>query len=105
MKPETSRRFWRPAVRLALCGVLAWGAVLCAGAHAWAQQAATQQAAAAPAGQLLGPEELRPLVAPIALYPDDLLAIVLPASAIPVQIVEAQRFLDQRKKDEKLQPN
>src|SRR5215468_3938870 len=105
MKPETSRRFWRPAVRLALCGVLAWGAVLCAGAHAWAQQAATQQAAAAPAGQLLGPEELRPLVAPIALYPDDLQAIVLPASTNPTQIVEAARFLEKQRTDKKLKPN
>ena len=83
------------------------GALLCAGAPAWAQQqgAAAQQAAAAPSGELLGPEELRPLVAPIALYPDDLLAIVLPASTNPVQIVEAQRFLEKRRTDQSLQPD
>jgi hypothetical protein len=37
--------------------------------------------------------KLQQLVAPIALYPDPLLAQVLPASAYPVQIVEAQRAL------------
>lgn len=39
--------------------------------------------------------ELDELVAPIALYPDDLLAIVLPAAAYPLQIVEAARLLEQ----------
>ena len=39
-------------------------------------------------------EELEKLLAPIALYPDPLLAQMLPASAYPVQIVQAQRWLD-----------
>ena len=38
--------------------------------------------------------ELEKLLAPIALYPDALLAQILPASAYPVQIVQAQRWLD-----------
>ena len=59
----------------------------------------------APAGALLGSEELRPLVAPIALYPDDLLAIVLPSSTNPVQIVEAARFLEKRRTDQSLKPD
>ncbi|MGE0120517.1 MAG: DUF3300 domain-containing protein [Dongiaceae bacterium] len=92
--------------RLALCGLLVWmGALLCAGAPAQAQDAAAPEAAAAPAGALLGPKELRPLVAPIALYPDDLLAIVLPASTNPVQIVAAQRFLEGRRTEPALQPD
>ncbi|MCZ6890135.1 MAG: DUF3300 domain-containing protein [Gammaproteobacteria bacterium] len=37
--------------------------------------------------------ELEALVARIALYPDDLLSIVLPASTYPLQIVQAARFL------------
>jgi len=49
--------------------------------------------------------ELQDLVGPIALYPDDLLAIVLPASAYPLQIVEAARFLEALKIDATLQPN
>lgn len=45
------------------------------------------------------------LVAPIALYPDDLVAIILPASAFPLEIVQAARFLEKRKQDKSLQPN
>ena len=39
--------------------------------------------------------ELEKLLAPIALLPDSLLAQILPASAYPIQIVQAQRWLDQ----------
>jgi hypothetical protein len=42
------------------------------------------------------------LVGPIALYPDDLVAIILPASTSPLQIVQADRYLDKRKTDPKL---
>jgi hypothetical protein len=54
-------------------------------------------AAAAPS-----PEELEKLVGRIALYPDDLVAVILPASTNPLQIVQADRFLDKRKADPKL---
>jgi len=46
-------------------------------------------------------EELEQLVAPIALYPDDLVAIILPASVNPLQLVQADRFLERRKADPK----
>ena len=49
--------------------------------------------------------ELEELVGPIALYPDDLLAIVLPASTFPLQIVEASRFLQNLEDDPSLQPD
>ena len=49
--------------------------------------------------------ELEELVGPIALYPDDLLAIVLPASTFPLQIVEASRFLQNLKDDPSLKPD
>ncbi len=52
----------------------------------------------------LPPDQLQTLVAPVALYPDDLLAIVLPASTQPLQLVDAQRFLDRRTSDPKAQP-
>lgn len=42
-------------------------------------------------------EALDALVGPIALYPDDLVAIVLPASTNPLQLVQADRFLQKRK--------
>jgi uncharacterized membrane protein YgcG len=43
----------------------------------------------------LTPEQLQELVAPIALYPDALVAQILAASAYPTQIVEAERFMQQ----------
>src|ERR1017187_6923112 len=52
------------------------------------------QQPAAPA-QLLSPEQLDTLVAPIALYPDALLSQVLVASTYPLEVVEAQQWLQQ----------
>jgi hypothetical protein len=52
-------------------------------------QAPAQQAAAAP----IPPDQLDSLVAPIALYPDPLLAQVLAASTYPVEIVQLQQWL------------
>jgi len=54
---------------------------------------------------LLGSEELQELVGPVALYPDDLLAIVLPAATYPLQIVQAARFLENLKSDPSLEPD
>ena len=53
--------------------------------------------AAASTAQLLKPAELDQLVAPIALYPDPLLAQVLMASAYPLDIVQAERWLEANK--------
>ena len=54
---------------------------------------------------LLTRTELQELVGPIALYPDDLLAIVLPASTYPLQLVQAQRFLEDLEQDPSLEPD
>jgi hypothetical protein len=43
------------------------------------------------------PEQLQQLVAPIALYPDELVAEVLAASTYPTQVVEADRWLQDHK--------
>lgn len=61
------------------------------------------QAPVAPTAAAAVPSEqdLETLVGPIALYPDDLVAIILPASTNPLQIVQADRFLDKRKADPK----
>src|SRR2546428_5903997 len=40
-------------------------------------------------------EQLQRLVAPIALYPDELVAEILAASTYPTEIVEADRWLQQ----------
>lgn len=55
--------------------------------------------------QALDPNELDELVAPIALYPDDLLGIILPASTFPLDIVRAARFLDDLEQDPSLEPD
>src|SRR3974390_3543766 len=47
--------------------------------------------------QLLKPEELEALVAPIALYPDTLLAQVLMASTYPLEVVKAERWVSDNK--------
>ena len=49
--------------------------------------------------------DLEALVGPIALYPDDLLAVVLPASTYPLELVQAARFLEQRDLDPSLEPD
>jgi hypothetical protein len=49
--------------------------------------------------------ELEELVGPVALYPDDLLAIVLPASTYPLEIVQAARFLERLEIDATLEPD
>lgn len=62
------------------------------------------QAPAAPisAAPAMGAQDLSDLVGPIALYPDDLVAIILPAATNPLQLVQADRFLEKRKSDPKL---
>jgi hypothetical protein len=51
----------------------------------------SDQAPAPPAKQ--SPQQLQQLVAPIALYPDALVAQILAASTYPTQIVEAERWM------------
>jgi hypothetical protein len=41
----------------------------------------------------LSPEELNELLAPIALYPDALVALILPASTVPSEVVLAARYI------------
>jgi hypothetical protein len=67
--------------------------------HVWAQDQAADADAAAPAADAKPayvqqtPEQLQRLVAPIALYPDSLVAQVLAASTFPEQVVEADRWV------------
>ncbi|MBX3388090.1 MAG: DUF3300 domain-containing protein [Phycisphaeraceae bacterium] len=73
---------------LMACGLL--------GSRCFSQQAApaaTSAPAQTPAGDKLSPEQLDQLVAPIALYPDDLLTQMLMASTYPIEIVQADRWV------------
>ena len=51
------------------------------------------QAAVESTAQTLAPEALNELLAPIALYPDALIALILPASTVPADLVLAARYI------------
>ncbi len=81
-------------------GVLSVGLALAlAGSQVFAQTAPPPQMPAPVAQpsepQMLSPDALDNLVAPIALYPDPLLGQVLAASTYPLEIVEAQQWVQQ----------
>ena len=91
--------FSRPRMRGRILGSLLSLALVFATLpqNLWAYQdqaaAAPAQAAAAPAYTQQTAEQLQQLVAPIALYPDSLVAQVLAASTFPEQVVEADRWV------------
>ena len=68
-------------------------------AFAQAPAASGDAAPAIPAAELDG------LVGPIALYPDDLIGIILPGSTYPLEIVQADRYLEKKKTDKDLPVN
>src|SRR5216110_2160273 len=90
-----SRKLFHPVI--AIVGLV----FLSPGSSAFAQQAQsqvmntttsdTEQAPALPSG------ELDSLVAPIALYPDPLLAQTLAASTYPLEVVQLQQWLANNK--------
>src|SRR4029434_8615746 len=66
----------------------------------WGKPAVRNQEVQATAPPAIQPvqftaEQLQQLVAPIALYPDELVAQILAASTYPNEIVEAERWLQQ----------
>jgi hypothetical protein len=71
---------------------------------AWAQGPSSNPPPAVSDQPLLKPEELEALVAPVALYPDTLLAEVLMASTYPLEVVQADRWAKANKnlKDDQL---
>ena len=91
---------WKETGKQVLAAVLCVLLVPVSQADLYAQQAQPQQgpAAAEPntgaqtQAQPLTPDQLDQLVAPIALYPDALVAQILAASTYPTQVVEADRW-------------
>ena len=79
-----------------LCAlVLASGQWGCASQAAQSPSPSATQPALATQPAPETPTQLQQLVAPIALYPDELVAQILAASTYPDQIVEADRWLQQ----------
>ena len=99
-------RSWRPAgAARAAALVLMLGTVwVVFGARPALTQTDTPSEAAADA-VVAQSDDVRALVAPVALYPDPILALVLQASTLPLQVVQAERFLNKRAKDLSLQPD
>jgi len=86
--------------RTVLAATLICGAGLSNPVMAQAQPAPAAPApaaAASPAQDLLKAEQLDQILAPIALYPDNLLAQTLMASTYPLEVVEASRWADENK--------
>ena len=95
--------------KLIVLGALA-GALLLAKEHhatVYAQTATAADAATAEAAapEPLSAEELEILVARIALYPDELVAVIASSSFYPLQIVQAARYLDKVKTKPELKPD
>src|SRR3954451_6989094 len=62
-----------------------------------AQQPAAQPATGEEEASLIPDEQLDSMVAPIALYPDPLLAQTLAASTYPLEIIQLQQFMANNK--------
>src|SRR3982074_2726823 len=73
-------------------------ALFVASSFSCAHSSAATQPGAAVQGEAIvqeTPEQLQQLVAPIALYPDALVAQILAASTYPTEIVQADRWMQQ----------
>ena len=99
---KTVGRRLRPVARMLRhgLGALLSLALMLPPAGAWGESTApaaappdAATAASAPNAKTYNPEQLDAMLAPIALYPDDLLVQMLMAATYPVQIVEAARWL------------
>lgn len=81
----------RISIAIALCGAIA------ALTHSKAVAQSSPQPAASQSTAPLKPEQLEQLAAPIALYPDPLLAQVLMAATYPLEVVAAERWVTTNK--------
>ena len=80
---------------LFILGLASLTGVFVAGAQTGQSSPETSAAATPPPAAAVkkSTAELEKLVEPIALHPDPLIAILLPASAYPLEIVQAARFV------------
>jgi hypothetical protein len=100
------RMTFKRNLSLALCGSISLTA--CAPAYpaygyqtslyqpvAWSTPTSTPQQSPPTSAPQQTPAELQQLVAPIALYPDSLVAQILAAATYPAEVVEAERWMAQ----------
>jgi len=77
------------------CAIVTSGALVLSGLPAIAQDQTPPAAQQSPQAQRLGQGQLEKLLAPIALYPDDLVAQILTASTYPLEVVQAARWANE----------
>lgn len=95
---HTDRISWRFTLLSAgLSALIGLGSTSLACAQADTAPAATSAPAEDPAADTYTRAEIEPLVAPYALYPDELLAQVLPSTAYPIELVQLSRWLAKNK--------
>lgn len=86
-------RFFQQGVALSL----SWCLLLASGRNGFAYQREASISQSPPQAATQSPEQLQQLVAPIALYPDSLIAQILAAATYPGEIVEAEKWIEQHK--------
>src|SRR5271166_5759707 len=90
---ESSRPRWDKQVLISLLSLALLFATWPQKLQAYQDAQAPAQDAQAPPYAQQTPEQLQQLVAPIALYPDSLVAQVLAAATFPEEVVEADRWV------------
>src|SRR6476660_4373449 len=99
MNQERTGTTLRSVLVIVCTVVLATGDTLAYVSSSWQESTPSQTQA-----PKIPPEQLDSLVAPIALYPDPLLAQTLAASTYPLEIIQLQQWLEKNKnlKDKQL---
>src|ERR1700712_338208 len=80
-------------MKTTLITLIALGTVVGFTAKAQEDRTHADQETVAPATPNLSPDQLNELLGPIALYPDPLISLILPASTVTSDIVMADRFI------------
>src|SRR5690348_1419099 len=94
MKSQSRKLFHRAIAVVGLAFLLSEFNALAQQAQSQVMNTTTSDTEQAPA---LASGELDSLVAPIALYPDSLLAQTLAASTYPLEVVQLQQWMDKNK--------
>jgi hypothetical protein len=96
MKKSLRSRFLRKVAQTCVA-VLCSALLLPGDVIAVSQSQQPAAAASEPEAAKIPPDQLDSLVAPIALYPDPMLAQVLAASTYPLEVVQLQQWLEKNK--------
>src|SRR5580704_14770019 len=81
----------------AIAKVLMRGALALSPLLVLSLQAQTDEPQPSAPAPLLSPDQLNTLVAPVALYPDQLLGQVLAASTYPLELIEAAQWIQEQR--------